>query len=76
MTTAYQIAPQAKIPYEGLTAAELSLLLALFDRKGIEAATRTASGHYVSRLGQAKKVLWARPAGAPLPTILTIVDQS
>lgn len=73
--TPYQVAPQAKIPFSLLTPREKSLLAGII-LNPVGAAQRTTSGHYVSRLGAKKRVLWDREDNATAATVLGILDNS
>lgn len=71
----YTVAPEAKIPFALLTSREKTLLPSIFAVTALELAKRTPSGHFVSRLGQTKRVLWDRNADTSA-TIRGILDNS
>ncbi len=71
----FQIAAPARLQALRLTAQERARLTDILRSPETDAETRrTRAGHFVSRLGPMKRVLWTRSEGQP--TVLSIADQS
>lgn len=73
--TTFDVAPGAKLPLSLLSATEKRKLAELVSPLAEVDARRTKAGHFVSRLGNSKRVLWERESNGPA-RILSIVDSS
>ncbi|WP_157405643.1 hypothetical protein [Asticcacaulis benevestitus] len=71
----YEIAPQAKIQVSTLSPKETTELKKVLAEPSVANTTSTSSGHFVSRIGKATRVLWEKPVNS-VPRILNVLSFS